>query len=132
MTNDEYREAQNRAAQCLTENGFTDVVYFPEEGGSSVADRTDISDEEEFQLTEKCEFDTGLAETESWYFLLRSNPDNVDWLSAERDCLVKAGLLEPGSTVEQMQQWWDSGHADTQSRQAYICSTDPLGHLGLK
>lgn len=130
VTDAEYQEARNRSLKCLRENGFKDVEYTSE--GVSVSDRTDISDEEESKLFTKCENEAGLIDTEVWYNTLRANPDNVDWPTAERDCLVKAGLLEPGTTVEQMNQWYQSGHPDSKSPKAYICAQDPLGKLGLK
>lgn len=107
VTDEEYREAQERAKKCLVDLGFTGIAYFLD-GGSRVDDRTDISDEEETALHDRCEWITGFGETEIWYGMLRRNPDNVDWPAAERDCLVRAGLLAEGTTVEEMNRWYDS------------------------
>lgn len=130
ITATEYYETQDRAKKCLEDNGFTHVIY-SKNGGSSTGLRDDIDAQAEFALHSKCEKESGLTETELWYFSLNANPDNVDWPSAERDCLVKAGLLEDGSTVEEMDQWYASGAIGSQSHGAYVCSEDTLGHLGL-
>lgn len=58
------------------------------------------------------------------------HPDNVDWPTAERDCLVKAGLLPEGTTVEEMDEWYLSQGPGSQSQLAHQCSQDALGYLG--
>lgn len=131
VTEAEYREARDREAKCLIEHGFTGVEFHAD-GTSEYDDRTDISDEEEHQLAADCATSTGSDYVSIWYDLLAANPDNVDWPSAERDCLVKAGLLEPGTTVEQMNQWYEKRGKGSDSRQAYVCAEDALGKLGLK
>lgn len=131
ITDSEYFEAQNRSRQCLEENGFTGIVMNPD-GTGSIDARTDISEEEESRLKVDCDTKSGLIDTEIWYRSLKANPENVDWPSAERDCLVRAGLLEAGATVEEMNEWYMSGDPASQSRAAYVCSQDALGHLGLQ
>ncbi|MCD4558114.1 hypothetical protein [Schaalia sp. lx-100] len=123
----EYRESQERAAQCLRDNGFTGVAYSPR-GGGSIDSRTDISEEEEKKLHIDCEEKAGLIDTEIWYWKLRTNPDNVDWPAAERDCLVQAGFLEKGSSVADMNRWYDSADPRVSSPEAHECASDPL-HL---
>ncbi|MDC4233774.1 hypothetical protein M3T53_08670 [Actinomyces sp. B33] len=131
ITDAEYAEAQSRSRQCLEDNGFTGIVQNPD-GTRSIDVRTDISEEEESRLKTECDDHSGLIDTEIWYRMLKANPDNVDWPSAERDCLVKAGLLEAGTTVEEMNQWYVSGDPASRSYEAYVCSQDALGHLGLQ
>ena len=131
ITDTEYYEAQERAKSCLEDNGFTGVMY-DKNGGSSTAERTDIDEDEEVALHQKCEATSGLADTEIWYFALNANPDNLDWPSAERDCLVRAGLLEAGTSVDEMNQWYANGGVGSRSHAAYVCSQDALGHLGLQ
>lgn len=131
ITDSEYFEAQNRSRQCLEENGFTGIVMNPD-GTGSIDARTDISEEEESRLKVDCDTKSGLIDTEIWYRSLKANPENVDWPSAERDCLVRAGLLEAGATVEEMNEWYMSGDPASQSRAAYVCSQDALGHLSLQ
>lgn len=129
VTDEEYKEAQERAKTFLVDLGFTGVEYFPG-GGRAHDDRTDISETEEAELHDQCEWKTGFGETEIFYGMLRRNPDNVDWPTAERDCLVKAGLLPEGTTVEEMDEWYLSQAPGSQSQLAHQCSQDALGYLG--
>lgn len=131
VTEAEFREAQDREAKCLVEHGFTGVRFYAD-GTSEHDDRTDISDDEEKQLVAECATSTGSDYVSIWYDTLRTNPDNVDWPSAERDCLVRAGLLEPGTTVEEMNQWYEKGGEGSMSHEAAVCAQDALGKLGLK
>lgn len=127
----EYSELQNRVIECWRENGYSDAKVLTD-GGLSAEDRTDISDEEEGRIFDRCSTQAGVPEIEGLYWAMRQNPDHVDWPSAERDCLVRAGLLEAGATVEEMNEWYMSGDPASQSRAAYVCSQDALGHLGLQ
>lgn len=131
VTEAEFHEGNERYAGCLRDKGFMNVE-FHSDGTSSFDDRTDISDQEERQIADDCSLETGHSFVSMWYYTLAANPDNVDWPSAERDCLVKAGLLEPGTTVEQMNQWYEDEGKGSDSRQALVCSQDALGKLGLK
>lgn len=129
VTSAEYAETQNAAKKCLEENGFTGIEYNPD-GGSTIAARTDISPEKEDELTRMCEDEAGFIDTEVWYFDLWLNPDNLNWPAAERDCLVKVGHLEKGSSIEDMEAWWRSGVPDTKSVEAHQCATDPFQRRG--
>ncbi len=131
VSDEEFREAQERARICLEDAGFTGVEYFAQ-GGSTFANRSDLGQSEMLDLHEECEVSTGFAATEIWYGMLRRNPDNVDWPTAERDCLVKVGLLPEGTTVEEMNQWYSSQAPESRSQLAYQCSHDALGYLGDK
>ncbi|QPK81923.1 hypothetical protein G7Y41_03655 [Schaalia sp. ZJ405] len=127
----EYHEANEREAQCLRDNGFTGVIYHSD-GTSEYDARSDISHEKEMSLVKECSVKTGGLDVSIWYNILNANPDNVDWPSAQRDCLVKAGVLEPGTTVEEMNRWYDEKGKGSDSRAAYVCSEDALGKLGLE
>ncbi|QPK81926.1 hypothetical protein G7Y41_03670 [Schaalia sp. ZJ405] len=84
------------------------------------------------EIIDTCSKEIGSDLISIWYHLLTTNPDNVNWPSAQRDCLVKAGVLEPGTTVEEMNRWYDEKGKGSDSRAAYVCSEDALGKLGLK
>lgn len=131
ITEAEFREGNEREAQCLRDKGFTNVVFHAD-GSSEYDVRADISGEQEKALVKECSVTTGNLDVSVWYDLLRTNPDNVDWPTAERDCLVKSGLLEPGTSVEEMNRWYDEKGKGSDSRAAYVCSEDALGKLGLK
>lgn len=131
VSEEEFREGNEREAQCLRDRGFTTVI-FNSDGSYSFDDRSDISDEEERRLADDCSQVTGNKFVSLWYRTLTANPDNADWSSAERDCLVKAGLLESGTSVEEMNYWYEQKGKGSDSYEAYVCSQDPLGKLGLK
>ncbi|MCD4558113.1 hypothetical protein [Schaalia sp. lx-100] len=123
----EYQEARERAAQCWRDNGFTGIKFFAR-GGGSVEDRSDMPVEQWRKIYTGCEEKAGLIDTEIWYWKLRTNPDNVDWPAAERDCLVQAGFLEKGSSVADMNRWYDSADPRVSSPETHECASDPL-HL---
>ncbi|WP_165218131.1 hypothetical protein [Schaalia sp. ZJ1691] len=131
VTEAEYWEARDREKKCLIEQGFTGVEFLAD-GTSSVDVRSDISDDEQMEIIDTCSKENGSDLISIWYHLLATNPDNVDWPSAQRDCLVKAGVLEPGTTVEEMNRWYDEKGKGSDSRAAHVCSEDALGKLGLK
>lgn len=131
VTEAEFLESAERNKQCLIDQGFTGII-FHKDGTSQYDVRTDISEEEESQLSVQCAEESGYIYTSIWYFTLTANPDNIDWKTAERDCLVNAGVLEPGTSVEEVAEWHDSGAYLAHQHQAYICSKDPLGKLGVK
>lgn len=131
VTEAEYREAREKEANCLVEHGFTGV-QFNSDGTSSMDVRSDLSDQEQLAVADECSRTTGSDLVSVWYNTLAANPDNVDWPTAERDCLVKAGLLEPGTTVGEMNRWFEQKGKGSDSRAAYVCSEDALGKLGLK
>lgn len=129
VTDSEYSEAQNRAKRCLEGLGFSDVEYFPN-GGSQALNPNGISDAEAQEQKFQCEDSEGLVDTEMWYYVLRVNPDNVNWDEAIRDCLVKREVLEPGTSVEEMNRWIREGEGSGGMPQVETCLTDPLGKLG--
>ncbi len=129
VTDSEYSEAQNRAKRCLEALGFSEVEYFPN-GGSQALNPKEISDAEAQEQKFQCEDSEGLVDTEMWYYVLRVNPDNVNWDEAIRDCLVKQEVLEPGTSVDEMNQWIREGKEASGVAQVESCLTDPLGKLG--
>lgn len=81
-------------------------------------------------LVKKCSDSSGLTEVEVLHTSLASNPNNEDWQQLNVDCLIREGVVEPGFTKEDLDQWYanedprlgNGGEADK-------CTTDPLGLL---
>lgn len=131
VSDSEFSELQNRLLTCWRDHGYKQGRV-EADGKLSVEDRTDISEEEEAKIFSQCSEQAGVPEIEGLYWSMRNNPDNLDWPSAERDCLVRAGLLEAGTSVDEMNQWYANGGVGSRSHAAYVCSQDALGHLGLQ
>ncbi len=130
ITDAEYAEAVENEARCLQDHGFE--VQKDPNGRNGIRSRSDISNDEQMKLTQECSEQSGLAEIEPLYWEVKANPHRVDWRAAERDCLVEFGVLEKGTTVEEMDRWLNSGEIEQVKDIAYVCSQDPLGYLGLK
>lgn len=131
VTEAEYLETRENMTRCLQDQGFTGVTFNPD-GTSEFDVRSDMTDDEQLKVADQCSKTTGNFMVSLWYNQLTANPENVDWPSAERDCLVKAGLLEPGTTVTEMNQWYERGGKGSRTHEAWVCSQDALGKLGLK
>ena len=126
----EFAEAQQANAECLEDLGFQDIESFSQ-GGMQLSPHNSSMPQDDVQdLVKKCSDSSGLTEVEVLHTSLASNPNNEDWQQLNVDCLIREGVVEPGFTKEDLDQWFatDDPMLRTGSK-AKQCLDDPLGLL---
>ena len=129
ITESEFAEAQAALGKCLESQGYSDIAFFPD-GGFSLTAPDGLSEAAGEKIMKECDASSGIGEVEPIYTSILVNPNNEDWDQLNVDCLIREGVVEPGFTKEDLDQWYanedprlgNGGEADK-------CTTDPLGLL---
>jgi len=128
ITRAEYEEAHTRLVQCVEDGGGSVQLLADEYGFYTY--QVDGASEQVFLSCEP-----GTTGVVAGLFRdMTVNPADDDFLTLVRDCLADAGVVEPGTTVEQLQAefFGDSPPAladPAVAEQFAACFTDPLGLL---
>lgn len=128
ITREEYEEAHTRLQQCVEDGGGA-VQLHPDEHGFYTY-QVDAASEPIFL---SCETGT-TGVVAGLYRDMTVNPANEDFMTLIRDCMVAAGALEQGTTVEQFDaEFFTESPAALDdpaiAEQFDTCFGDPLGLL---
>lgn len=93
------------------------MQYFPEGVGSAFPP-ADMPEGEAHEKKAQCESEEGFVGTESWSFTLIPSPDNLNWDEALKDCLIRAQILDSGSSVDDMRKKMAAGDDSLESEVA--------------
>jgi hypothetical protein len=135
ITDQEYSETFERYRECDAALGITLGPVEPG-GGGSFSIPPGMGSDGAVQADAQCSERTGEKWVGMLYWAVRANPENLDGLTILIDCLVNAGVVEPGYTPEDY-------HRDTMQEGPFFpfkdfkrdkplydaCTTDPLGLL---
>lgn len=121
----EFQEGMTIIRQCYDAAGFS--VEYDQYGFETVTSTGGSGDP--LDVMGQCAFaDGGVAVL---YYMIKANPENVEQETLVAECLVRAGVVEPGFTGQDFTEVMDSGDLPWSPGDERIepCFKDPLGLL---
>lgn len=130
ITESEYAEVQQADKECLEGLGFKNVEHFPQGGKSVDPPNTEMDQKQAEEQVKSCSDSSGLTDIEPLFDAIKTNPNNEDWDDLYVACLIREGVVEPGFTKEDLDQWFTTDDPMLRSGiEVKRCFNDPLGLL---
>lgn len=123
LTDSEVQEGMALILECYASRGFT--VEYDRFGFETVTSIGGTADP--MEVMGICAFaDGGVVALND---MMRVNPDNLDQFTILADCLVDAGIVEPGFTARDLENAYESDILpwSESNAEAMRCVRDPLG-----
>jgi hypothetical protein len=132
ITDAEYAEMTSDFTSCLADQGIT-FDGFNADGSFSTSLAPNEADTHD--IVTQCSSSSGADSIGALYSFIKTNPDNLDWATITKDCLIRKGVVPPDYSAEEFAQdntgrFADIGNLPEDLQKALVsCSSDPLGLL---